>query len=76
MARDYLDGKGLTLQTWLSDLKEGRWADVLELFLLCLAIQTHCFVHLNNGYWSTLWDAPNNHLELIQRCNVHLSYLG
>ena len=36
----------------------------------------HCFVHLNNGNWSTLWDSPNNHLELIQRCNVHLSYLG
>ena len=76
MARDYLDGKGLTLQTWLSGLKEGRWADVLGLFLLCLATQTHCFVHLKNGYWSTLRDPPDNHLELIQRCNVHLSYLG
>ena len=76
MARDYLDGKGLTLQTWLSGLKEGRRADVLGLFLLCLATQTHCFVHLNNGYWSTLWEPPNKHLELIQRCNVHLSYLG
>ena len=76
MARDYLDGKGLTLQTLLSGLKEGRWADVLGLFLLCLATQTHCFVHLKNGYWSTLSDPPDNHLELIQRCNVHLSYLG
>ena len=37
MARDYLDGKGLTLQTWLSRLKEGRRADVLGLFLLCSA---------------------------------------
>ena len=76
MAKEYLDGKGLTLQTWLNGLKEGRRADVLGLFLLCLATQTHCFVHLNNGYWTTLWDSPNNHLELIQRCNVHLSYLG
>ena len=76
MAKEYLDGKGLTLQTCLSGLKEGRWADVLGLFLLCLATQMHCFVHLNNGYWSTLRDSPNNHLELIQRCNVHLSYLG
>ena len=76
MAKEYLYRKGLTLQTWLSGLKEGRQADVLGLFLLCLATQTHCFVHLNSGYWSTLRDAPNNHLELIQRCNVHLSYLG
>ena len=66
MAKEYLDGKGLTLQTWLNGLKEGRRADVLGLFLLCLATQTHCFVHLNNGYWTTLWDSPNNHLELIQ----------
>ena len=36
----------------------------------------HGFVHLNNGYWTTLRDSPNNHLEPIQRCNVHLSYLG
>ena len=76
MAKEYLEGKGLPLQTWLSGLKEGRQADVLGLFLLCLATQMHCFVHLNNGYWSTLQDSPNNHLELIQRCNVHLSYLG
>ena len=76
MTKEYLDGKGLTLQTWLNGLKEGRQADVLGLFLLCLATQMHCFVHLNNGYWTTLRDSPNNHLELIQRCNVHLSYLG
>ena len=24
MAKEYLDGKGLTLQTWLNGLKEGR----------------------------------------------------
>ena len=76
MAKEYLDGKGLTLHTWLNGLKEGRQADVLGLFLLCLATQMHSFVHLNNGYWTTLRDSPNNHLELIQRCNVHLSYLG
>ena len=76
MAKEYLDGKGLTLQTWLNGLKEGRRVDVLGLFLLCLATQMHCFVHLNTGSWTTLWDSPNNHLELIQQCNVHLSYLG
>ena len=65
MAKEYLDGKGLTLHTWLNGLKEGRRADVLGLFLLCLATQMHCFVHLNNGYWTTLRDSPNNHLELI-----------
>ena len=76
MAKEYLDSKSLTLQTWLTSLKEGRQADVLGLFLLCLATQTHYFVHLKNSHWSTLHDPSKTHLELIQRCNVHLSYLG
>ena len=76
MAKEYLSSKGLTLQTWLISLREGKRADILRLFLLCLATQTHCFVHHKNGYWTTLLDPPETHMELIQRCNIHLSYLG
>ena len=76
MANDYLVSKGLTLQTWLTSLKEGRCADILRLLLLCLATQMHCFMHIKDGYWTTLCDPPQTHMEMIQRCNVHLSYLG
>ena len=46
LAADYFKSKGLTLQMWLTGLKTGRHPDVLGLFVLCLATQTHCFIHI------------------------------
>ena len=30
----------------------------------------------NSGYWTTLKDDPQDHLEYTQCCNLHLSFLG
>ena len=37
---------------------------------------THYFVHLKQGHWTSLKDAPATLLEFVQCCNIHLSYLG
>ena len=50
-----------------------------EMFLLflCCVTGVHCFVHLKwHNYWTSLKEIPNMHLEYMQRCNIHLSYLG
>ena len=52
-AKDYLDSKGLDINTWLTRPKTGKRADVLALFLLCRIMKSHCFVHLEGGrYWT------------------------
>ena len=48
-AKDYLDSKGLDINTWLTGPKTGKRADVLALFLLCRITKSHCFVHLEGG---------------------------
>ena len=72
----YLQSKGYKLPTWLGGVKEGRWANILAIFLLCKVTQTHCFIHVKNGYWSTLQEDPQSHLEYIKQCNLHLIYMG
>ena len=57
----------------MKEVNKGCKADILELFILCIAKDVHCYVHLKTGYWTTL---PQNHDEYSQRCNLHLSYLG
>ena len=37
---------------------------------------THCFPHTKVGIWTTLSEEPDNHQAFIQRCNLHLGYLG
>ena len=62
--------------TWIIGIKNGRRPDILTLFLLCVITGTHCFVHTKVGIWTTLSEKPDNHQALIQRCNLHLGYLG
>ena len=58
-------------------VKDRRRDDVLVLFVLCLITGTDCFVHVKgHKYWTSLKETPMTHLECIQRCNIHLSYLG
>ena len=45
LAKTYLKSKGLKLCTWLKVIKDGRRPDILGLFLLCVIMRTHCFVH-------------------------------
>ena len=76
VASKYLSKHSLKLQEWAKDLNKGCKADTLALFLLCIATDTHCFVHTRSGYWTTLADNPQSHMEYSQRCNLHLSYIG
>lgn len=76
LANDYLSLKVIDLVSWCKSVKDRKRADVLALFVLCLINGTICFVHLKeNKYWTSLKETPTAHLEFIQRCNVHLSYL-
>ena len=76
-AKDYLDSKGLDINTWLIGPKTGKRADVLALFLLCRITKSHCFVHLEGGhYWTSLEVNPEEYDMLLQKCNLHLAYLG
>ena len=76
VACKYLSEHSLKLQEWAKELNKGCKADILALFLLCIATDTHCFVHTRSGYWTTLADTPQSHTEYSQRCNLHLSYIG
>ena len=72
----YLHSKGLKLPVWLNGVIEGNRADILSIFLMCKVSQTHCFIHTKNGMWSSLYEDPQTHQEYIERCNLHLLYLG
>ena len=72
----YLHSKGLKLPVWLNGVKEGNRANILSIFIMCKVTQTHCFIHTKNGIWSSLYEDPQTHQEYIQRCNLHLLYLG
>ena len=77
LANEYLTRKVIDLVTWSKGVKDGKRADVLALFALCLITGIHCFVHLKeHKYWTFLKEMPTSHLEFVQRCNIHLSYLG
>ena len=76
LAKTYLKSKNLKIGTWIIGIKNGRRPDILTLFLLCVITGTYCFVHTKVGIWTTLSEEPDNHQALIQRCNLHLGYLG
>ena len=76
LARDYLKEKNIKLNAWIVGIKNGDCADILALFLLNVVTGVHSFVHTKHGIWSTLHDNIANHQEYIQRCNLHLCYLG
>ena len=77
ISKEYLDSTGSKVTTWLQGVKEGRNGDLLTLFMLSLITRVHCCVHLKeNNYWTTLKEVPTTHAEFMQRCNVHLAYLG
>ena len=67
----------MALKSWIKSVNNGCRADVLALFILCFVMGTHAFVHLNNNnYWTSLKDDPKNHSLYVQRCNIHVSYMG
>ena len=36
IAKDYWKSKGLKFKTWIKGIKEGRHADILAVYLLCV----------------------------------------
>ena len=77
ISKEYLDSTGSKIKTWLQGVKEGRKGNLLTLFMLSQITGVHCCVHLKEKkYWTTLKEVPTTHVEFMQRCNVHLAYLG
>ena len=75
--RAYLDSKKLTLGQWLDAVKNNRRGDILCVYFLSLVMGRHTIVHLKGGInWCTLKVVPLLHKELIERCDIHLIYLG
>ena len=61
LAGDYLKDKNLWITQWLKDVKASSRADILTLFILCIATDTHWFMHTKVGYWTTLWMIQKAH---------------
>ena len=75
--KEYLDSKKLTLDQWLESVKNNHHGDILCTYVLSMVMGTHTCVHLRGGLiWSTLQVVPLIHEELIERCPIHLVYLG
>ena len=76
LAKTHLTECSLSLPWWLKALTNGCRADTLCLYILSITTETHCFVHIKNGIWTTLGEIPRTHAEYSQCCNLHLSYMG
>ena len=76
LAKTHLTERSLSLPQWLKALTNGCRADTLCLYILSIMTETHCFVHIKNGTWTTLGEIPHTHAEYSQHCNLHLSYMG
>ena len=76
-ASKYLASKVLTYENWSDSINDRRKGDVLALYGLCMLFSQHAVVHLhNNLIWSTLASIDTNHLDDLQKCDIHLCYLG
>ena len=77
MGLTYLTSKGLSLELWAENIKDGRCPDFFVLLALNALLETHAVVHISNGKtWMTLNDPPENHDRILERCEYHLVYLG
>ena len=75
--KKYLASKVLTYENWMDSISDGRKGDIFALYGLCLLFSKHAIVHLHNGLvWSTLQTISNDHQMDIDKCNLHLCYLG
>ena len=75
--KPYLDSKKLSFDDWLMSVKQGQRGDIMLIYILSIMKGLHTCIHLKNGKtWSTLRAVPIHHMELMRRCNVHLTYFG
>ena len=77
LSSTYLESTGKSMKNWMQGIKKGVAGNMLDLYVLSKVTGVHCYVHLKGkNYWSTLKDIPKTHDEFMQRCNMHLAYLG
>ena len=73
----YLASKGLAFDNWTTSITDGMKGDILVLYTLCLLFDKHAIVHLRHGMvWSTLVELSQDHHVDIQKCVLHLCYVG
>ena len=77
LASNYFKRKGLTLETWLDSIQDGRKGDILALLSLCMLVEKHVLVHLhNNQICTSLQDSDAVHDIMMSKVDIHLVYLG
>ena len=76
-AKDYLEAKGLYFSTWLESVSSRMKGDVLAVYGLSMLLDIHTVMHLRNGAtWSTLKHVCAMHDENLDKCQVHMVYVG
>ena len=74
---EYLHAKKLTLDDWLNAIKSNRRGDIVCVFFLSMVTGNHTAIHLKNDkVWSTLKMVPLLYDNLVERCEIHLVYMG
>ena len=76
-ASEYLQSKGMSLDLWMDALCDGCKGHILTLYSLSMILDVHMVVHLCNGkIWTTMDSPPDEHVDLISKCLIHVAYLG
>ena len=77
MVTDYLKSKKLSLDEWLKAVKENHQGDIICFLFLSMISGHHTCIHLKSQkLWCTLHELPLLHDELVERCSIHLVYMG
>ena len=72
----YLATKGLDIDSWAGNIKDGKQPDFFTLFALNVLLETHTMIHINDGrIWPTMDKAPSDHQQLSKMCDYHLVFL-
>ena len=75
--KDYFKTKGLTFSCWAESILDDRKADVMCIYSLCMLTEVHAWVHLHSSrVWTTLKNDRLDHETSMERCAIHLAYLG
>ena len=60
IAVKYFESKGLTMDSWIDCIVEGVKGDVLNLLSLCMLVEKHVIVHLENNQ-ACFKNVPSDH---------------
>ena len=73
----YLAKKGLDIDSWVDNIKDGNQPNFFTLFALNVLLEIHTVVHINSDrIWATMDKAPSDHQQLAKMCEYHLVFLG